>query len=268
MQGEGGRRTAAVDGRVRYRAFLADPVPDAVRAVEQVTQPGQLAEPASRQRCRVGEQVARAGSRQRERRVVLDVVSVDGDAGVFLAPAVRVLRDVAALEHRRAGVGGAQAAVQDLAQCVDAGRRHVVEEVAAPFVGPGAGLVVGLRARVETPVGGVVLVALERVEIAVVVDRRRLVADVERAVAIEVRGVVVGLVIELVVAAEHDHVERRHALVQEQRHVADAGRRLRLRDRERTERRHEHREKRSRHSAVDEHFLLPDCADDSQNRRV
>jgi hypothetical protein len=47
----------------------------------------------------------------------------------------------------------------------------------------------------------------------------RLVAHVRNAVAVEVRVIVVGLVVQLVIAADHEQVERRHGAVQEQRAV-------------------------------------------------
>ncbi|MCY1529719.1 hypothetical protein D9M68_648810 [compost metagenome] len=170
-----------------------------------------------------GEQVPEAsGRRLSQRGVVGDEVTVLGQALVFLTPGMGVLWNIGGLEY-----GGVDsvfhpvAAIEDLAQGVHARGRQVVEEVPAPAAR--AFLVGGGARRVEVVGAGVVVVADKRVEIAVVVDATlvlgqvALVADVEDAVAVQVGGVVIGFVVQLVVAPHHQHVERWNRVVHEYR---------------------------------------------------
>ena len=227
--------TERVDPRVGHGALFADPIPDA--RVLHVLDDAKHRQPNAidggirvhlhgrARRRRVGEKVAaRAGSRGLgERRVVLDGVSVRRSVRVFLAPAMRVLRNERSLQHGfRGRVGGAQAAVEHFAHRVDAAHRHVIEPVAAPFRGTGASLV-RRRARRCKDVAPVRVAAI-RFEIAVVVDLGGLITGVEDIVAVQVRRVVVGLVVHAVVAAHHQHIERRHRSRQKQRHVRDVER--------------------------------------------
>src|SRR6266446_5988145 len=66
--------------------------------------------------CHVGKKVPITYDRHRQRRIFGNVVAISGDAGVFLDPGMRVLRNMAALQHsRRARISGASAAIEDFA---------------------------------------------------------------------------------------------------------------------------------------------------------
>ena len=121
-------------------------------------------------------------------------------------------------------VGGSQTTIEDLAQHVDSRHGGPVQEIAAPLAGTCGAVVLavldrGRRIRLEHPVvGGVVGVALQRIEVAVVAEAR-LEGVVDLAVEIDVLEVGVGL-------PEHREVLRgrqhHHRLVRVRRH--DVGR--------------------------------------------
>ena len=136
-----------------------------------------------------------------------------------------IARHIGRLQNRTAGgVGHAHSAIEHPADGVHAGRGEVVQKVAAPARSAGTDLFLGARGDCdgrELVVG--VFVAGVVVEVAVVVDLVGLVAHVDHAVAVQVGGVVIGLVVELVVAAHHQHVQRRIALAHEQRCLCQGG---------------------------------------------
>ncbi len=196
-----------------HRPLDGEPFPDPVLTVVEHPQQGRSrAERSARlAQSGVGEQVAGAGRGKIERCVFPDVVTVFGDTGVLLAPAVRVLGDVGPLEN---GLGGAVhhpvPAVEHLAQGVNARGAQVVEEIPAPLVG--AFLVGSGGGGGKAAVAGIIGVALVRIEVPEVVDQDGFIPHIQDAVAVEVRSVVVGLVVKLVVAAHHQQVQRRRVL--------------------------------------------------------
>ena len=161
-----------------------------------------------------GKQDVAPGIRCGNRRVSGNVVSITGNALVFLAPAVAFLREEGALQHGfGCRINLAPAAVEHPAQGVHARGGQVIEEVTAPC--SRTLLVGGGSARLEAASG--IGIAKVGVEITEIVDGVGLVADVQGAVAIEVGSVIVGFVVDLVVLAHHQHVQRRLPALREQR---------------------------------------------------
>ncbi len=179
--------------------------------------------------------MARAGRRLAQRRIVRNAVDPEIPRRVIgLAPAVRIPGNVGGLQNgARSRVLRTHAAIEHAAYGVHARCAQIVQEVATPVVRALFPVASGRCLRGHENTLGIA-VADVVVEVAVVVDLVRLVPDIDHTVAVEVGGIVVGLVVQLVVTPHHQHVQGRQRLVHEQRHLGQHGVRAPLGMRRRT----------------------------------
>ena len=179
--------------------------------------------------------MARAGRRLAQRRIVRNAVDLEIPRRVIgLAPAVRIPGNVGGLQNgARSRVLRTHAAIEHAAYGVHARCAQIVQEVATPVVRALFPVASGRCLRGHENTLGIA-VADVVVEVAVVVDLVRLVPDIDHTVAVEVGGIVVGLVVQLVVTPHHQHVQGRQRLVHEQRHLGQHGVRTPLGLRRRT----------------------------------
>ncbi len=148
------------------------------------------------------------------------------DAFVFLAPAMRILGNVRAFEDRQdlsttgfigCGVDDTPATIKNLAQGIDTGSGDIVQKITAPFVSSRTFFIGGGGRRVEAILTGAVLIAFERVKITEIGDLVRHIANIEHSIAIQVRGIVVGFVVQGMITPHHQHVQWRQGAREKQR---------------------------------------------------
>ncbi|MPM57226.1 hypothetical protein SDC9_104048 [bioreactor metagenome] len=207
-------------------ALLGNPVPDLEARVIEHPQlrvvSGTLTQRGH------GKQMSRAELGLCQRGVIRDVIDVVVAHRIIgLAPSVRVTRNVGSLQHGSGsggavtlGIDDARSAIEHAADGIHARGAQIVQEVPAPVLVTSTFLELVANGWFDgLEIRSVVGIASLVVEVAVVVDRVRLVAHVDHTVTVQIGGVVIGLVIQLVIAPQHQHVQRRQGLAHEQRRL-------------------------------------------------
>ena len=166
--------------------------------------------------------MAFATDRQIQRGIFTNVVAICLNTVIALAPAMGVLGNEGPLKDGQIlGVRAAIAAIKHFSQCIHAGSGQVVEKIPAPLPcrAAGTGLVTAGhlrrcldRFRDETLQARVIVITGIAVEIAEIVNFIRLVTGIHLTVIIQIRSVVIGLVVELVIPAHGEHHQRRGRL--------------------------------------------------------